>query len=307
MKGFTHYIVGLAAATFFPQAVREAAAGNPLPLLAGGLFGLLPDALDFKVVRFFAKHDMEIAPDPAAPDMQMVADGIAAAIAHARKTGRTTRLRLRTIQLGADDWQHYEIRFDPQGVVRAKLGPVCNTGGRPLREAADEDGQAEVPAKLVIGYEALVTVSILDGPMLACVPLPDGRVKIEFIPWHRAWSHSLVLAAAAGALLAPVAGVLTGLTAACGWAAHILADQLGFLGSALFYPFSRKRIPGLQLTRSGEASGNLAAVWLAGLAIFWNLARFATPAVPVNGARLFVCLGLIPLGLLALWKRKSTA
>jgi membrane-bound metal-dependent hydrolase YbcI (DUF457 family) len=307
MKGFTHYMVGLAAASFIPQAVREAASGNPLPMLAGGLFGILPDALDFKAARFFARHDMEIAPDPSAPDMQMVSDGLASAIAHARKTGKTVRVRLRTIQLGADDWQHYDIRFDPQGSVRATLGPVCNTGGRPLRETEPDEGMARVPVRLVNGYESLVTVSILDGPMLAFVPLPDGRVRIDFIPWHRAWSHSLVLAGAFGAALVPMAGWLMGLIAALGWAAHIVADQLGFLGSALFYPLSRNRIPGLQLTRSGDAGGNLAAVWLSGLAIFWNLARFASPPVPVNGARLLVCVGLIPLGLLALWKRKSAA
>ncbi len=307
MKGFTHYMVGLAAASFFPQAVREAAAGNPLPMLAGGLFGILPDTLDFKAARFFARHDMEIVPDPSAPDMQMVADGIACGITHARKTGKTVRLRLRTIQLGSDDWQHYEVRFDPQGAVRCALGPVCNTGGRPLKETEPDEGLAQVPARLQIGYESTVTVSILDGPMLACVPLPDGRVRIDFIPWHRAWSHSLVLAGAVGALLAPVAGVLTGAIAAVGWAAHILADQLGFMGSALFYPFSRKRNPGLQVVRSGEAGGNLAAVWMSGLAIFWNLARFTSPPVPMNGVRLLVCFGLIPLGLLALWKRKSTA
>lgn len=307
MKGFTHYMVGLAAGSFFPQAVQEAASGNPLPMLAGGVFGILPDALDFKAARFFARHEMEIAPDPSAPDMQMIADGMACAITHARKTRKTVRIRLRTIQLGADEWQHYHIRFDPQGRVHAALGPVCNTGGRPLKERNPEEYGTDVPVRLVIGYEATVTVSILDGPMLACVPLPDGRMKIDFIPWHRAWSHSLVLAGAAGAALTPFAGGLTGAIAALGWATHIAADQLGFLGSALFYPFSRTRLPGLQLTRSGDADGNLAAVWLSALAIFWNLARFAHPPVPVNGARLFICFGLIPLGLLALWKRKSAA
>jgi hypothetical protein len=152
----------------------------------------------------------------------------------------------------------------------------------------------------MIGYEARVDVTILDGPMLAFVPQPDGRLRIDFIPWHRAWSHSLVLAAAAGAALAPLAGPVTGAIAAAAWAAHVAADQLGFLGSALFYPFSRKRFTGLQLTRSMHATGNLTAVWLAGLLLFWNLARFGNPPVDVNGPRLLIGLGLLPLGLLYL-------
>jgi membrane-bound metal-dependent hydrolase YbcI (DUF457 family) len=161
-----------------------------------------------------------------------------------------------------------------------------------------------VKTHLVIGYEARVEVTILDGPMLAFEPLPDGRVRIDFIPWHRAWSHSLVLAAAAGLLLAPAAGWLTGLTAFSGWAAHALADQLGFLGSALFYPFSRKRLPGFQLTKSGDSLSNLSLVWLSVLLIFWNLARFSHPPVPLNGSQLLVGGGMLPLALLFLLNKR---
>jgi hypothetical protein len=307
MKGFTHYIIGLAAASCFPQAVREAASGNPFPFLIGGLCGLLPDVLDFKAARFFARHDMEIAPDPLDPDMQMVADGLACAIRQAQKTRQTIRVRLRTVQTGADAWQHYRIRFDPQGSITASLGAVCTTGGRPLEERDPDESSAAVEPRLVIGYEARVEVTILDGPMLAFVPLPDGRIKIEFIPWHRAWSHSLVLAAAAGLLLALTSSPLMGAIAALGWASHVMADQLGFLGSAMFYPFIAKRYTGLQLFRSMEAAPNLSLVWMSGLLILWNLARFASPALPLNGARLLILGGIIPLGLLAIWKKKSSA
>ena len=296
-------MTGLAVASCFPEAVQEAAGGNPLPMLAGGLFGLLPDTLDFKAVRFFARHDMDIVPDPLDPDMQLVADGLAAGLAHAQRTRRTVRLRLHTIRLGADSWQSYTVRFDPAGAVHAALGPVQTTGGRPLAESDSGEADAPAPARLAIGYEARVTVTILDGPMLALEPLPDGRIKIEFIPWHRAWSHSLILAAVAGALVGLAAGATTGWIAALAWAAHSLVDQLGFLGSALLFPLNRTRLPGLQLARSGDAGANLALVWLAGLTLFWNLARLSVPPVPVNGARLFVCAGLLPLGLLALGRR----
>jgi hypothetical protein len=299
MKGVAHYIAGLAAASCFPGAVQEAAHGNPLPMLAGGFFGLLPDALDFKGARFLARHDLEIIPDPLDPDMQLVADGLALGIDQARKTGRTIRARLRTIQHGADAWQHYSVTSSPEGALETALGAVCTTGGRPLGESSGETGTARVKSPLMIGYEARVDVTILDGPMLAFVPQPDGRLRIDFIPWHRAWSHSLVLAAAAGLLLAPAAGWLTGMTAFAGWAAHALADQLGFLGSALFYPFSRRRLPGFQFTKSGAMMANLSLVWMSVLLIFWNLARFGTPPAPVNGFQLLVLGGLVPLVLLS--------
>ncbi len=300
-------MTGLAVASCFPEAVREAAAGNPLPMLAGGVFGLLPDTIDFKAVKFFSRHEMDIVPDPLAPDMQMVADGIACGIAHAHRTRKTVRLRLHTIRLGADAWQAYAVRFAPDGAVHAALGPVQTTGGRPLAETEPGEATAPTPARLAIGYEARVSVAILDGPMLAFVPLPDGRIKIEFIPWHRAWSHSLLLAAAAGVAIGLAADATTGWIAALAWTAHSLVDQLGFLGAALLFPLKRERLPGLQLARSGDAGPNLALVWFAGLALFWNLARLAVPPVPLNGARLFVCAGLLPLSLLALGHRQSSA
>ena len=47
MKGITHYTIGLAVASCFPEAVRQAAAGNPWPMLTGGFFALLPDLFVF--------------------------------------------------------------------------------------------------------------------------------------------------------------------------------------------------------------------------------------------------------------------
>lgn len=304
MKGFTHFITGLAVASCLPPAVREAAAGNPIPMVAGGLFGLLPDALDFKIVRFFARHDIEIVPDPLAPDMPMVAEAVAWAAGQARRTGRPVRLRLAPIRLGADAWQAYTVRFDPAGAVRAGLGPVQTTGGRPLAEAPAAAAEVQAPVRFVIGYEARVAVTILDGPLLALAPQPDGRVRVEFIPWHRAWSHSLLLAGGAGLVTGFLAGGTVGWVAALAWAAHSLVDQAGFLGAALLYPVSRTRFPGLQLARSNNAWANLALVWMAGLLLFWNLARFGLPPVPINGFRLFLLGGLLPLGLLARFMRR---
>ena len=115
MKGFTHFMVGLGAASCFPGAVAAAATGNPLYFILGGAFGILPDTLDFKFYRFFVKHDMEVIPDPDNADPKMIADAVAYAINRAALGGAPVRIRLNTIPAGADCWRQYTVRFDVAG------------------------------------------------------------------------------------------------------------------------------------------------------------------------------------------------
>jgi hypothetical protein len=110
----------------------------------------------------------------------------------------------------------------------------------------------------------------LDGPSFLFQKTASGAVEGLFLPWHRNGSHSFVM----GAL---VAGVISfwSWRAAVVWlaahAAHVLADQAGHLGSALWFPFRRRRISGLRWMHSGDALPNFAAVWLCGALTFWNL------------------------------------
>ena len=66
MKGLTHFMTGVCVATFFPWVV--AAAYDPdlimLTLLIplGGLFGYLPDFLDFKFTRYTERSDFVTNP-----------------------------------------------------------------------------------------------------------------------------------------------------------------------------------------------------------------------------------------------------
>jgi hypothetical protein len=46
------------------------------------------------------------------------------------------------------------------------------------------------------------------------------------------------------------------------------------MGSNLFFPFTRNRMTGLKLMRSGDALPNFFFVWLSLALIFWNLNRF---------------------------------
>ena len=66
MKGLTHFMSGVALSTFFAPAVSMAAksdspeAAASFILVLGGLYGLMPDTLDFKVGQYFSLPDSEV-------------------------------------------------------------------------------------------------------------------------------------------------------------------------------------------------------------------------------------------------------
>lgn len=63
MRGFTHYISGLAAVTFFPSLVADLRMGILIPVIAAAA-AYFPDFVDFKFGKFFARRDYEIDPAP---------------------------------------------------------------------------------------------------------------------------------------------------------------------------------------------------------------------------------------------------
>jgi len=85
LKGITHFVTGVALATFFPEVVRAGAQGSLLPVL-GGVAGILPDTLDFKFGRYFESYDVEIDPGPQ-PDARRIAEEVAGAMRRATKPG----------------------------------------------------------------------------------------------------------------------------------------------------------------------------------------------------------------------------
>lgn len=136
------------------------------------------------------------------------------------------------------------------------------------------EGRASVSAAMCPTYEEETQIDIFSGPSFA-LEWRQGRVEIDFIPWHRRWSHSFTLAALLGALAGLLFGPTAGAIMACGFAVHILEDQLGFLGSNLLFPFTRRRVPGLKLLHSVDAVPNFFAVWTALAVILFNLDRFS--------------------------------
>jgi membrane-bound metal-dependent hydrolase YbcI (DUF457 family) len=314
MKGIAHFITGVAVATFFPEIVHGAAQNLSFGPLLGGLAGLLPDTLDFKFVRYFERLDGEIDParlttEEGHPDPQAIADRIAAAMARAYETGQRVRVHLHTLKLGADLWRQWSVAFDPdRDEVVVRVGPAVTTGQVPYPGSEIPGlaaGRATVGAPIRHTYDAETTIDIFSGPSLAFDRAGDA-VEVTFLPWHRAWSHSLAMTGLLGALgwlIAPVYGLAMTLAAL----AHIGEDQLGFMGSNLLFPFTRRRRMGLKLLRSGDAVPNFLAVWLSLAVILLNLDRFSeAPVIPVVPYLLVVvlapCLLFAGLGLWGRWQ-----
>jgi membrane-bound metal-dependent hydrolase YbcI (DUF457 family) len=301
VKGIAHFVTGVAVATFFPQVVHGAAQNPGFGPLLGGFAGLLPDTLDFKFLRYFERPDDEI--DPARivtpdgrPDPQAMAERIAAAMNRAHHSGRRVTVHLHTLRLAANRWRRYRVAFDLEhDQVLVQVGPAVTTAGVPYPESdlpGLAPGRAQVLAPIHPTYTPEMTVDVFGGPSLAFdrVDGPkaasargqgDQAVEVTFLPWHRAWSHSLALVLGLGLVgwfFAPVYGLVMALAAL----AHVLEDQLGLLGSNLFFPFTRRRVPGLGLIRSGDAVPNFLAVWIGLVVILLNLDRFSgAPSLPI--------------------------
>ncbi len=309
MKGLSHFATGVALATFFPAVVHAGAAGSLLPML-GGIGGILPDTLDFKFARYFERYDVEIDPG-VEPSAGAIADALVAAMRRAWERGEPQNVMAHTIRLGADLWREYAIRFDPQaGAVEVRIGPLVNTGQVPYpgTEPVGAVARREVGVPLVHTYSAEYRVNIFSGPSFRFAREGDV-LHVHFLEWHRRWSHSLTLAAAAGLLVGVLFGFWAGLVFALGWAGHVLEDQLGYMGSNLFWPFTKGRVPGLGLIHSGEPIPNTLTVWTSLVLILANLDRFsAMPRLP-QPAFLLVALGVpwLLLGGLYAWGKAKAA
>jgi membrane-bound metal-dependent hydrolase YbcI (DUF457 family) len=280
VKGIAHFLSGIAAASFIPAAVQQSAQGAWLLALAG-VCALLPDTLDFKFGRFLERPDDAIDPGPQ-PDAQAIADRIAAAIDATLETGRPRTVKLYTVKLGADAWQQYAVRFDTQNrEVVAWIGPVVSTSQTPIGTGpAHSEARARTSAPMKHTYDADVRVDIFSGPSFRLERKGDA-VSVEFLPWHRAWSHSLAMAVGMGLLAGLLWGWLAGAAAVLGYAIHVAEDQLGAMGSNLLWPFVRVRFPGLNLIRSGDAIPNFLTVWTACALALFNLDRFSdAPRLP---------------------------
>jgi LexA-binding, inner membrane-associated putative hydrolase len=286
MKGIAHFASGLVAASFVP-GVAEASANGSLLIALGGACAMLPDWLDFKFARFLEKRDAEIAPDPINPNPQVMADTIAEQLRLAQTSPRVVQLH--PTRRGAIDWLLYSVRFDVAhgDVVVTMNGEVARAHACPLDYTYD--GALDV---IELGGPSLKFSARPPTPNPSPVGTGEGKpVRIEFLPWHRTWSHSLILALLAGIVCGLLMGLTAGIVAALGYAVHVLEDQLGFMGSNLLWPFTHRRSNGLGLLHSGDTIPNMVTVWLSLTLLLLNLDRARDiPLLPFGPYAGFVVL-----------------
>ncbi|MGC9346596.1 MAG: metal-dependent hydrolase [Anaerolineae bacterium] len=322
MKGIAHFLTGVAVATCFPEVVALARQGSLLPML-GGVFGLLPDTLDFKFARYWETYDIAVDPgiqlgtqaqldgdsevqtgEPTAAEAAgRIAEAFVAATRRAYRTDRPVSLIAHTVRMGADLWRRYTIRLDPgEGTVAARIGPLVSTS-QLIYPGTEPPGAVWSVRHLGIPlehtYRREYHVDAFTGPSFRFVREGD-RVVVHFLDWHHRWTHSLPLAVGIG--------ILTGLTVALVWnweqaryagalaalayGAHVLEDQLGHMGCNLFWPLTRRRMPGLGLLHAGDGLPNFLVVWSALALIFLNLDRWGGPGLLRPGPYVLGVVGL---------------
>ena len=290
-------------ASFVPGVMAQAAQGSLLIAL-GGACAMLPDWLDFRFMRYLAHRDANIAPAAAQPDPEPVAEAIAAQMCLAAQEGRPRVVQLYPARQSAAEWVCYDVSFD---VVRGDVVVIMD----------------EVESRVHVGviaypYASPLRADELGGPMLAFQPLPESmtsgesaRIQVDFLPWHRQWTHSLLVGVGLGIVLGFLIEPLAGIVAALGYAAHVLVDACGYMGVNLFAPLTRRRSQGLKLYHSADWIPNLLTVWVSLALLLLNMDRVRDlPLISVGPYLAFaVVLPALSLGgwyAWRAWKRHSS-
>lgn len=332
MKGITHFLTGVATASCFPPAIQTAFADKSFLMLYGGFCGILPDTLDFKFARYFWKHDHEVSLTEDNLDAKLAAETVAKAIDEAAETGKPVRVKLNVIRISTNYYRTIAVQIDGERKeVTAYVGPlktmshvmargetlpsdaarfraIAEKGSvAVLRDIAQKSASlpgtipepeiahvAKFKADIHNTYYADTEIGIFSGPDWQFAKQADGRVRVDFIPWHRHWSHSVTL----GLLLGPLGLLLFGLSGLLAgqgflntyslaalfigplafWS-HVFVDQLGYLGSNLFPPWTKWRSVGFKWSTSSSAFGNQMVNYLSAAIILWNINAYGPKPV----------------------------
>ncbi len=312
---------GLAVATFFQKAVAMSARGgnedaqSSFILVLGALYGILPDTLDFKFGQFFSLPDHDIDCDPVNPDPQKMADQVGMAMEEAYAGDKLVKVNLYPMQISADLWRQYVVKFDGENnEVAVVLNEIVSTSQVPFLGTEPKEnrvGRHKLKAgKLMETHGKPSIVDIMSGPQFGFKKYGD-YVLVEFLPWHRTWSHSYVL----GFFLSvPVVAItyllrlkywyLYGIIAFLGFATHITEDLTGHMGGSLLWPFVGKRYNGFCLARASDPRVNFSVIMLAIVIILYNLDRFTVKVIPMPWYMYFLWFFVLPLVLFLIFADK---
>lgn len=275
MSDLIHFITGLAWASCCPGVLDGARSGNVLPLLLGGAGALLPDTLDRWQARLRNRCDVHLVPDPSNPSPALVATALADSFGACHGSRLPRRLCLYPTYASGGTAHRYGLTFDPH-VIRVE---------HPGRQPAE----APLPAGVVV--DPCRTWAMRDGESLTLdmTPLPERGLRVTLLPDKRGWSHSLLFVAAWAFVSGLVAGWAAALAAGGAVLVHILLNQAGYMGTGLWFPWRRERIPGWQWLRPGTPVA-LATGWLAVLVLGWNMDLFRWTAISLPQLLLFAWL-----------------
>ncbi|MEX2690705.1 MAG: metal-dependent hydrolase [Candidatus Njordarchaeia archaeon] len=317
MKGVVHYFVAAAIVSLLPFVMELSVEQKSLIIVLGAIAGLLPDYIDFKIAKFFERVDEEILPDWPYPDSQKIARKIAMMIDESWNTKKTLNLQLHTIKVGPNLWRKWYVTFDSERKkVKVMVGPITTTGGKDFPETINDipeelrKGEADFNAPLFYRYkDNVIKMRAFTGPMIAFKPTED-YLEVEFLPWHRRWSHSITIAAVFSMILWVLSYILTldinitniiTLAFFVGYNTHIITDQPGYMGSNLFWPITKKRIRGFKIAESMDPFMNFFTFYLAIMILLWQMNTAITPH-PIDFALKFGSL-VIPsiISFIILW------
>ena len=302
MRGLVHYLSGLAVAALFASLARDAIHGS-LAILIPAIYGYLPDFVDFKFLKYAESWDYEVKPNWKDADPQEMAEIIARAIDDSYERGRVS-LKLHSSRAPGDLYRKYEVIFnsDKREVI-VELGPLVTLGGAPIRgtEPKKRRGAAKTRSKFVKIYPKPTIITGFGGSSFAFTR--EGEtVKLSFLPWHHTWTHSFAagfLFASPLVLLLLLAGysypIDVFLASMFGYWLHVIEDQFGVMGSSIFWPLSKKRIPGLKIGESGSFEINLATAYASIMAVIWGFnSVLDVPAFRID-ASIYIMVTLVPV------------
>ncbi len=231
-----------------------------------------------------------------APHPQLIAETIAKAIDEAYEKDKLVTVKIFNIRMAADVYRRFLVHYDsPSRTIKVYMGPLVTTGGLPIKGTDTPEyrrvGEARTRYPFIKVYPRPTIIDAFSGPEIGYrkTVLPDGKEIVEevFIPWHRGFSHSFTGGIVAALLLMPILWLIgyphwlqLTIAAMLGYWMHVIEDQLGFMGSNLFPPITKNRIPGLMLGPNIYTGMNFATSWLMIALMTWNINRFA-PERPI--------------------------
>lgn len=221
-----------------------------------------------------------------APHPNYIAVLVAKAIDLAYESDKMVTVKIYNIRMPGDVYRRFLIHYDtPNKKIRVLMGPLVSTGGLPIENTGVPfyrmlgEASTKHPFKKV--YPRPTIIDAFSGPEIGFSKNSvEGVVEEEFIPWHRGFTHSFTAGFLFSLILIPILLLLgygnylyLALAAMLGYWMHVIEDQMGFMGSVLLPPITKKRVPGLMIGPRIPAAMNFATNWAMISLLVWNLNR----------------------------------